>query len=333
MNPVPVLNSLIAPEYLAELLKQTYPLSEPVDCQLIRVGDNDNYLVRAADKKYILRVYRHKKYWLNTQTDYDFEMRWLHYLHEKGCHVSYPIQRSDAQYIGSLEAPEGKRYYVLLSFAEGEEGPLNMQRAYVLGHAIANIHLASNDFISTSHRLSFDMKFLVDEPIHLIQQHLGASWLLEKNKLRDLSIQLKEKIHDLNLGEEAWGIIGGDFHGYNQHFSPENHVTLFDFDLCGYGWRAYDLAVFRWLQVSDTDVGSTYWQAFLKGRLRLWSKFLSGYQAVRQLRQNELVAIPFFVQIRQIWLMGSYIASPHPTMVLDDAWWQQHFKRLFKTFQ
>ncbi|WP_429842749.1 hypothetical protein [Brevibacillus sp. FIR094] len=38
----------------------------------------------------------------------------------------------------------------------------------------------------------------------------------------------------------------GDLQGnFNTNFCDDNTYTHFDFDLCGYGWRAYDLAAFK----------------------------------------------------------------------------------------
>jgi len=79
---------------------------------------------------------------------------------------------------------------------------------------------------------------------------------------------------------------------------PENEITHFDFDLCGYGWRAYDIAVFRWARGSKND-----------GR---WERFLAGYKSVRPLSDQELRSIPYFIVSRQIWVICVY--TEHPTM-------------------
>lgn len=327
-----IIFSLISPESLASLVEETYNLSN-ISCKLIRVGDNDNYLILSGNDKYVLRMYKREKYWLKSESDYFFEMEWLNHLKQNSCSISYPIQRKDKQYIGHLEAPEGIRFFALFSFAEGEENPITYQRAYLLGKEIGKVHIASNKFKSSHSRLTMDLEFLIDQPVQLINNHFGEFRKSEQAKLVTLAAELKKQISNLNLQGDAWGVIGGDFHGYNQHFDERDNPTLFDFDLCGYGWRAYDLAVFRWLQVSDFDVVRNYFQALIRGRLLLWKKFIQGYQTIRKLSSDELKVIPLFVRVRQIWLMGSYIASPNPTLTMNDNWWDSGFRKLFKDFQ
>lgn len=71
-------------------------------------------------------------------------------------------------------------------------------------------------------------------------------------------------------------------------------------DVCGFGWRAYDLAVFSWgaalskdrLGKSDEDIE------------KLWTAFLHGYLERRHLSEVDIQAIPVFVAIRHIWFLG-----------------------------
>ena len=59
----------------------------------------------------------------------------------------------------------------------------------------------------------------------------------------------KEELLDVLLNiprdELDYGFCHGDFHGLNAHKNNKG-ITFFDFDCCGFGWRAYDIAVFRW---------------------------------------------------------------------------------------
>ena len=47
-----------------------------------------------------------------------------------------------------------------------------------------------------------------------------------------------------------WGVPvevqHGDLQGYHANVGPDGMLTFFDFDCGGYGYRAYDLAVFVW---------------------------------------------------------------------------------------
>jgi Ser/Thr protein kinase RdoA (MazF antagonist) len=73
----------------------------------------------------------------------------------------------------------------------------------------------------------------------------------------------------------------------------------FDFDCCGVGWRAYDIAVFRWAA------------RFSKKENEQWQAFLKGYQAERSLAEADLQVVPLFIGIRHIWLMGLHTGNGH----------------------
>jgi Ser/Thr protein kinase RdoA (MazF antagonist) len=103
---------------------------------------------------------------------------------------------------------------------------------------------------------------------------------------------LKEQVARLQVSALEWGACHGDFHGGNVHITSDQQVTFFDFDCCGPGWRAYDIAVFRWSRVQNSQDE------------KLWEAFLNGYLQLRTLQTVDLAAVPLFVAIRQIWLVG-----------------------------
>src|SRR5581483_2070939 len=83
------------------------------------------------------------------------------------------------------------------------------------------------------------------------------------------------------------------------HIGADGGVTLFDFDCGGMGYRAYELAVFRW------GVGG----AWAKDAERLWALFLEHYAAHQPVAQADLDAVPLFVAVRQLWWMGLQAAN------------------------
>ncbi|MFF0829756.1 phosphotransferase [Brevibacillus sp. NPDC003359] len=84
----------------------------------------------------------------------------------------------------------------------------------------------------------------------------------------------------------------GDLQGnFNTNFCEDNTYTHFDFDLCGYGWRAYDLAAFKLSQIlieEDDELVESLWNAFLKG-----------YTEVRPLSENDRAAVSLMADIEQ----------------------------------
>ena len=107
-------------------------------------------------------------------------------------------------------------------------------------------------------------------------------------------------MQDIRDQDADYGLCHGDFHGWNAHYHADT-LTFFDFDDCGYGWRAYDLAVFRWDARLD-EKEDERWEAFVKG-----------YRSKREISDADLKLTTTFMAIRDIWLMGCLLyTSPSP---------------------
>jgi ABC-type antimicrobial peptide transport system permease subunit len=64
-----------------------------------------------------------------------------------------------------IEQPEGMRYAVLFTYAEGEQsGALTETQAQLFGTAAAKLHIASDGFLSHHSRFGLDLHHLIDQP-------------------------------------------------------------------------------------------------------------------------------------------------------------------------
>ena len=306
VTQIRVARSFVHGGALAEVIEQEYDL-KPASCKLfsklVRTQDNDHYLVRLDDGvKYVARVYQLGRPLEREESDYLFELDWLNFLKENGLPVSYPLVRRDGRYLGSVDAPEGLRYYALFSFAPGQVMSLeNEEQLYRCGMEIARIHITSNHYKGQHKRQPMGLEYLVDKPLERIQR------LWDKSRADDLDLvvtsatEAKEEILDLLHNEEqtadSWGPIGGDFHNVSTRFGKDGRPIFFNFDLCGYGWRAYDIATFllnTGLMHKPTDLSEA---------------FFAGYYSVRPLSQNEHAAISPFLTIRRVWLTSFFTIS------------------------
>jgi Ser/Thr protein kinase RdoA (MazF antagonist) len=305
MDQIRVVRSFVEAEALAELIAAEYGLAGPVRCQLfskmLRTQDNDHYLVTTGNgDRYVVRIYQRGNRLKRQESDYLYEIDWLNFLRGAGLPVSYPIARVDGGFLSHLYAPEGVRYYALFSLAPGRPMSIqNEEHLFVLGREMARIHLASNDYKGTFERQPLNLEFLVDKPIERIKQY----W--DEDRADDLEIlmisaeEAKDEILDLIANEQytpdSWGPIGGDFHSSSVFFTDDNQPTFFNFDWCGYGWRAYDIAVFLFntnlIHNSSADLSEA---------------FFAGYYSQRQLSDNEHAAIAPFITIRRIWQTGLF---------------------------
>ncbi len=304
MNKIRIMRSFVAADTIAEIVGDEYDIGPLRSCKLfskmLRTQDNDHYLVknRAGEQK-VIRVYQLGRHLQRSRSDYEFELDWLRFLYQRGLPVSYPIPRRDGALLGSIPAPEGERYYAMYSFARGKPMSLtNEEQLYQCGVEMARIHLVSNEFQTSSARQPMDLAFLVDSPLERMRRFWDSDQDYNLDLILTSAAEAKEEIEALLRNEEhtedSWGPIGGDFHSANTHFDEEGQLTFFNFDLCGPGWRAYDIAVFLLntnLTHSDTSMSEA---------------FFAGYYSQRQLSKNEHAAVAPFMTLRRVWLTAAF---------------------------
>lgn len=292
-----VKHSLIDEKVIQYFLK-TYGLSPFSEVHFLMRGLNDTYIVHTDKDTYIYRIYRHG--W-RTEAAIMFEIEATLHLHQNGFPVSYPIKRLDDTYVCNINAPEGTRYGVMFSYTKGERPQINKDNAHKFGSTLGQLHQTSDTFQPTSKR-GFELAFdhLIEEPMSYIKPVLHR-YLGEKaiDELIEITDHLKERFSDKEL---EIGFCHGDFHNHNMHIH-DGHIEVFDFDCCGFGFRAYDVAVTWWNLLHN----------YKNQEVECWDAFLEGYLSQRPLSQVDMESLPTFITIRRIWLIGTMLAN-------DDVW-------------
>ncbi|WP_414574881.1 phosphotransferase enzyme family protein [Anabaena sp. CCY 9402-a] len=308
---IPVVHSIPEGSALIVTVLDNYPINKPLSCKLYKRGLNDTYLIETEQERYILRIYRCS--WRN-QEEIGFELELLAFLNNKNQPVAYPLFRKNGGFITEILAPEGIRYAAVFTYAPGSavNEKLHADQSYILGKVLAEIHQELNCF-----RSSFTRNKLNSE--YLLHRSLLAITSLYKHREHDLDYleQLIKKITSQIAGfrlpfkAPEYGICIGDVHSGNAHFTEQNKLTLFDFDQCGYSWRAFDIAKFLHAALR------------MKIDIEVRNSFIEGYQTIRQLSEDELASIPVFVQTAHIWVMGistSVVGDVLPYGWFDDDW-------------
>jgi Ser/Thr protein kinase RdoA (MazF antagonist) len=294
---IPVLYSTPDPAALARTLLPLYQRGTVADVQIYSVGVNDTYRVQMkGGHRYFLRVYRHQ---LRTREEVGYELDLLRHLHEQGVTAAYPLPDAAGAFIHEVAAPEGTRLAVLFAEAVGREPVYDDEPevvAYAYGQAAAALHNGMEGFASSHRRRHADVEHLIDRPlvhIEAVLAHRPETWAT----IRDFAAALRRRLNALPLDELEQGPCHGDLQGGHAHVGPDGTHTFFDFDFCGDGYRAYDLAVFRWF-------------ARLKEQeLAWWAPFLRGYRENRPVAPPDEAAVPLFICARHIWHMGLHTAS------------------------
>ena len=286
----PVTHSILSAAALMSEVLPNYAIGEPIECKLLDRSLNDTYLVRTAEDRYILRAYRAR--WRSPPA-IGYELDALLHLARKGLPVAAPIARRDGSFIQTLRAPEGGRQVVLFTYANGEGLDHDEGQSQLYGRAVAAIHATTEDFQSAHSRFELNLAHLIDQPLAAIRpflEHRPDDWAY----LQGLAERVRRRLERFQRERLDFGFCHGDFHGGNAHIDTANTITFFDFDCCGMGWRAYDIAVFRWAAGRE----DAQWQAFLRG-----------YRERRDLHVRDLAAVPWFVAARHIWLIGLHTGN------------------------
>lgn len=299
---LPVVYSTICEKALQKVLQEAYPTEQIQSVHYILRGMNDTYLVKTIDQKRIFRLYRSD--WRTEETAVLSRWSFCSISNRQGVSVSVPIADGSGKHVLRLQAAEGNRFGALFTFAEGKEQEIDTEElSERFGRAVAELHIKSEGFSTQQAREMWDAKTLIHGPLANIEPRLQHR-KEDLQFLQKLAIELEAKLNEHILAGLDWGICHGDLQGnFNTDFCEDNTYTHFDFDLCGYGWRVYDLAVFKLSRIlieEDDELVESLWNAFLKG-----------YTVVRPLSENDQATVSLMTGIRQLWLMGLCMHDPH----------------------
>jgi Ser/Thr protein kinase RdoA (MazF antagonist) len=291
--PLPVASSVFAPAAVRDWATDRLGGGPFTDCRLWRRGMNDTYLLQAGPHRSLLRVYRAG--W-RSDADIGYELDLLRWLARTGIAVSLPLTARDGQTVQHVAAPEGVRPAVHFAYAPGTVPPFDAPTATRLGTALADLHQATTGFHSTSPRSRLDSATLLWQPLATATRALrhrpaDGAWLTEW--ATSVAQRLVTVAPQLPVGP-----LHGDVYSGNVHGTAEGTLTWFDFDLCGEGWYAYDLAAF-WMNLR---VGG--WSD-----AEMWPAFLAAYEARRGLRPVERAALPLLGAVRDLWHLGHMLGT------------------------
>ena len=280
MKNLPVIASIISPEYLSVVVKERYNLSESTKCSLLRTGINHSYLVVENNKKYVLRIYSFN--W-RTKQEIAEELILLDEFRQNHMNVSFPFKDKNGEYIQEIYAPEGIRYAVLFSFAEGGKVRfLNAAVSASIGELIAKIH--SHTINRRIRRINYNADTLSILPYKFASKYYAED-LPEMKFVKNAGAFLKTVFSDTKNDLVRKGIVHLDIWYDNMNITEEGNITLFDFDFCGNGWLVLDVAYFC-MQLYHIESDKKQYE-FLK------CSFLDGYKKTAPISKEEIDLIPF----------------------------------------
>jgi len=241
---------------------------------------NHLYLVEDDDGKFVFRVYTYN--W-RSELEIEEELRLLLYLQENNCQVAFPLADKSGKFLQEIDAPEGKRFGVLFSFAKGTKtAKFSKETSFFIGEALAKVHQSTEKF--ELKRTSYDTQNLLVSPLSTIRKFYTKS-TTEVEYLEKLSAFLTLKFENINTQQMRYGSVHLDVWFDNLHIDDETGITFFDFDFCGNGYLCFDISYFLF-QLLATNLDETEYQ--LKAE-----NFIKGYETVTEISSEEKAFLPF----------------------------------------
>ncbi len=273
--------------FASDLLKNYGTHDAKISC--INFEFNATFSVETdSGTKYALRININST---RTVENMKGEIEWVRHLNRtSGIHTPAPIATFNDNYIisGFHKDSEQTLHAVMYSWLEGEElgDEPTLEQLHEVGRAIAILHQESHDFSLTSESSlpTFNDFFWGTE------DYLFSN----KSKLSDTDRALIKEAHDhiMKFTNELYAnspvhIIHADFHGWNLMWN-DNRLSIFDFDDCGFGVEAQDLAVvLYYLDTPEQDVA-----------------ILNGYRSVKPLPQYSDLAMKALLLQRRLLLLN-----------------------------
>ncbi len=314
IDALPVMYSTLAPQAVLNQVVPNYEIPAVQACQFWHRGLSDVYLIETLGQPYILRISH--CHWRN-RSEIEFELELLDFLRDQNVPVAYPLRTKDDHLFIEINAPEGKRYASLFIYAPGEIpiGDLDVDQALTLGRTVAQLHQVGADFEPSVERQALTLDYLLDDSWRSLSLFLEAE---DAEFVQGAIADIKEALKDFPQTAPYWVVCWGDPHSGNAHFTPDNQITMFDFDQCGYGWRAFEIGKFRQLALT-TGISPTVRKAFLEG-----------YSSLNPLTEFELAAIPAFTQMAHIWVWSISLtyAIRHNYSRLDHSYFRVRSNQL-----
>ena len=299
-TPGAVVHTTFAGPAVAAFAAATFAIDGPITARLVSRGFNDVYEIAGA-RRFFLRIGQHGR---RSLRDAESEGQALAEVKVAGASVVVAIRGRNGSFAQPVAAPEGRRAALLFEPARGIEGQTGQAAAQ--GGALAQIHAVRLSDPTAAMLRRLDLDSLVLRPAGWAGEVLGDRPDLAC-RLLDVATAFVDRFAPLTASLGV-GFCHGDFHGGNA-LVEDGVATLLDFDDCGMGWFAYDLASFLW-----TCQGFEQ-----EHREAIWADFLLGYESVRPLAEADRKAVEPLILVREIWALGAWATgAPH----WGDSWFR-----------
>lgn len=280
-------DSTIAPAAVLAVARDTYGASDAATCELLQHHLDATYLISDAGASRIVRLFN-ARWW--TREEIDGEVLVLRHLARRGIRVAAPVARRDGAWLTTVQAPEGPRQLVAYHYLDGE-ALIPSRDAVRLGEAVGSMHRALEDCQLVHPRRELTLRGFLRDSFEATIAQLSTE-NEHRRYLEGLRGRVLSRAESVGLASFREGLCHGDVNFSNALRQADGQMALFDFEGCGVGILAYDLAVFRWNQ------------RLFAAPEQIWLDFIDGYRHRNELPDCELAGIDLLVLLRQVHMLG-----------------------------
>lgn len=279
MTTFPIIASTLSQTELGKFISEKYQLKGSFDCRLFRTGVNHTYFMSNNDTKYVVRVYCYN--W-RTKGEIQQELELLNLLKDNNLSISFPIPDEQGNLIQEINAPEGLRYAVLFTFAEGEKMRfMTNETCFAIGSMMAKIHNVTAS--KKIDRINYNSDVLLNKAYNYLNLFFSDN-LSEMKYIKQITPEICKNFEESNFSENQKGIVHLDIWYDNLSVNKEDQITIFDFDNCGNGFLILDVGYFC-KQLFFIESNKNEYEIKVES-------FLNGYKKERSLSEGELKLIP-----------------------------------------
>lgn len=300
MTSIAIAQSTPTAASIGALVSRHFPFGEVGECEFLRRSFNQVYGLRFADgRRAVARLSAERP---RGEPNVAYEAALLRHLRGCGIPVSACLPAGNGADFIMVKLPEGERELMLFEHLEGEETGDAAEDIEAFGSGLAALHDAAASYTGQPSRYTLDLDYLIAWPL---ARALEASTMTEelRPQFRELAGRLRSRIEA--MGGLTQVVCHGDSHGSNNFITSDAQgrkvAAFFDFDECGPGYLAYELAVYPWSLHPRSADGQMSDKALAR-----WRRFLDAYRGMRSLAEEDIRAVPAFMAARQFWLMGEY---------------------------
>lgn len=244
------------------------------------------YIITADNAQYVLKLYKKKRVEEILPT-----IEVVDYLYRQGCYVPEVVHTLADELYTVID----DNVAVLSEYIEGLEVDRDSS-LHQIGVMAGQMHHLMKDYQG---------KLIKRDQSFFIQRYLD---ILDAKKYRQID-------EFLSIGETLWqnvsqtqtGFMHGDFHTGNL-FLEKGRIVIYDFDACGIGFPAYDIAT----MCDATDyffVGANSFQTEREQLTKNVDTFLNGYTKYCRITEEELATISSFIALRHYDIQATIITT------------------------